>query len=46
MDVEGEETGVLEEQVTADCYCERDGEVEAECEIVIERVLQADSLGV
>lgn len=36
MDIEGEEAGVLEEQVTADCYCERDGKVEAECEVAIE----------
>jgi len=46
VDVEGEEAGVLEEQVTADGYCECEGEVQAECEVAVERVLEADGLRV
>lgn len=46
MDVEGEEAGVLEVEVAADGDGERDGEVEAEGEVAVERVLEADSLGV
>lgn len=46
MDVEGEEAGVFEEEVAAYGYCERDGEVKAECEVAVERVSEADGLGV